>query len=243
MKIACTHPGKMGDTLWSIPTIKKLCELLDCKADFYTSSYCAPLRRLFEAQPYIDKFIVPENYVIERMDIGVQPYRMPVDISLYEKVYHLGFRGVPDKAIPEFIAHSAGLGEIGPMELKCWDIYTLPVKYYVLAPRGETTYKKLFKEFAEISPHPVVVIGGKGDYIGAGIDKTGLDFLETASWIKQSSGFVGLMSSQLVMAHAFPVTKVVPHDGKSWDMRHVVHTDITHYLVKPSVHDIIRLLT
>ena len=109
--IACSHPGKIGDAIYALPTINKLCELRECTADFYTSSYCAPLKKLFEYQPYIDNFYMPDSYIIERMDMGIQPYRMPIDPAPYRVVYHLGFRHIPNTRLDRFIADSIGLAE------------------------------------------------------------------------------------------------------------------------------------
>ena len=49
-KIAATTPGKMGDAIFAIPTIRWLCEKHNTKVDFWTSEYCSPLKRLFEYQ-------------------------------------------------------------------------------------------------------------------------------------------------------------------------------------------------
>lgn len=173
------------------------------------------------------------------MDIGIQPWQMPVSGS-YRKVYQLGFRGVPDRPLPDYIANSVGLPP-QPIQYETPD-YSSPDDYYVLAPRGLTSFIETFKEFCRKSSLPVFVIGAKGDYIGEGIDMTGVDFLQTANYIKHSKGFVGLMSSQLVLANGYNVNKVIVHDGRSWDMRHIVHSPYSHYLVNPSVNEILERL-
>lgn len=241
-KIACTHPGKLGDAIYSLPVIKKLCELRFTTADFYTSQYCKPLKRLFEFQPYIDHVYIPDDYKIERMDIGVQPWQMPVDSSKYDVVYQMGFRTVPDRPLPEFIAKSIGLGEIDPLEFKYPDIETMNLPYIVLGPRGSTSYKDLFIRFVKDCPIPVVTIGGTLDYIGIGIDKTGIDLLETTTWIAKSVGFVGIMSSQLVLANGFNIPKIAVHDGIHWDMRHVIRSESNFYPINPDSEYILTIL-
>jgi hypothetical protein len=242
-KIACTHPGKHGDCLYALPAVKALAELHNCQVDFYTSSYCAPLKRLFEYQPYIDGFYVAPNYVIERMDMGVQPAYVPVDGSLYAKVYQLGFRRVPDTAIHEFIGQEAGVA-VGDITYETPEITDLGEPYIVLAPRGETSYRPLFQELVNQSAIPVCCVGGQGDaapFYGVH-DLTGWDYLETASAISHASAFVGIMSSQLVLANGFPIPKIVPHDGRSWDMRHPVYSEKHHYLVQPTADDILEII-
>lgn len=242
--IACSHPGKMGDALYALPAIKKACEINNCKADFYTSEYCRPMERLVKYQSYIDEFIIPKNYVVERMDMGVQPYIMPIDEDKYENVYQMGFRWVPDRAIPDFIALTCGI----PLPVKVEYEYPesldedLDEPYIIIAPRGETGFKELFVKFIEACPIPCIVVGGKGDFIGVGEDLTGIDMLETTTWIAKSAGFLGLMSSQLALANGFNIPKIAVHNGINWDMRHVIYSDTNFYPVNPSVLELLRIL-
>jgi len=241
-KIACSHPGKIGDAVYALPSIRKACEIDNAKADFYTSDYCRPLRKLFEYQSCINNFYIPDSYHIERMDMGVQPYNLPIDMSAYDKIYQMGFRWVPDRAIPDFISLSVGIPLPVVVEYEYPEFETLNEPYLVIAPRGETSYKDLFNKVIQNSPIKCVVTGGFGDYTGFGIDLTGLDLLDTATWIAKSIGFVGLMSSQLALANGFDIPKIAPHDGIHWDMRHVIYSDTNFYPVNPSVMEILRIL-
>ncbi len=253
MTIAVTHPGKHGDALYAIPAIRQLCEKHGAKADFYTSSYCEPLRTLFQAQSCINTFYVSPSYVIERMDMGVQPRVIPLDVSQYEATYQLGFRRVPDCAIPDFIAKEAGFEErTFPI---CYDtpdpyaymaIRWLPQDYIVLAPRQSEDYAPLFADIIQKSPYHCVIVGGKGDLGEIKIDKltlmTGWDYLITAAAISKAKAFIGLMSSPLVLANGFPIPRIAPHDGKSWDMNHVVRSEYNYYPVKPSAEDVLEII-
>lgn len=241
-KIACTHPGKIGDAIYALPAIKKACQAHNATADFYTSAYCKPLKNLFEYQSYISGFYIPDNYRIERMDMGVQPWRVPVDIGTYDMTYHMGFRRVPDKSIPSFICESVGFPPTVKIEYEYPNIKTSSFQYIVVAPRGETSFKELFIKFIEKCQLGCAVIGGMGDYIGVGLDMTGLDFLETTAWIANSVGFVGLQSSQLCLANGFDIPKVVPHDGIHWDMRHVIYSDTNFYPINPTAEEVLGLL-
>jgi hypothetical protein len=247
--IAVSHPGKMGDALYALPTARALCELWDAEADFYTSEYCKPMTRLVEYQSYIRNVIIPPAYRILRKDVGVQPWQMPIAVNLYHKVAHLGFRSVPFTNIPLFIAKQVG----APLELlqriyyDYPEIDTLDEPYICVAPRGNTTYKGLFRSVVHNSPVAAVVIGGPIDSITEEkytnhdkpiVDLCGLDMLETVSWLSKCVGFVGLMSAMLVLANGFDMPKIVPHDGIHWDMRHVLYTDSHKYLVAPTEQDI-----
>ncbi len=240
--IACSHPGKLGDCIYSLPTVKKLCSLLNTGCDFYTSGYCKPLKRLIEYQSYINKFIISNEYKIIRDDIGIQPWVMPIDESLYDEIFQLGYKRVPDRPLHEFISRSVNLNIDLNLEYQYPEFETLNEPYLVLAPKGKITFDPLFINFVKKSPIQVVIIGGHNDYIGVGIDKTGLDFLETTTWIAKSKGFVGLMSSQLALANGFNIPKIVVYDKRSWDMRHAIKSNNNHYLLNPTVEEMIERL-
>lgn len=249
MRVAACHPGKHGDALYALPTIRALALKHGCKVDFYTSSYCEPLRSLFEAQECINRFIVSPTYVLERMDMGAQPYCVPVE-GEYEAVYQLGFQGIPDRAIPDYIASEVGIEHAGVhYDLTGAVDYVKEIhsgEYYVLAPRGETSFTPIFREFIQASPISVIIIGSGDDakpFQDIAATATTLSYLDTAKLIEGSSGFVGIMSSQLVLANGFDIPKVVVHDGKSWDMRHVVRGKFNRYPVNPEVSDILELLS
>jgi len=178
------------------------------------------------------------------MDMGCQPYKMPTGVD-YETVYHLGFRNCPDRPLPEFIANSIGVGIKVEIKYDYPEIETLDEPYVILAPRGRTTFAKLFEEFIELSPMKVVVVGALGDNVFTGnniVDITGMDMLETTSWIAKSKGFVGLMSAMLVLANGFKMNKVSPHDGHSWNLSHAVKSDSNFYPVNPTANEVLRLL-
>lgn len=234
----------MGDALWSLPTVLALSRRHDCQVDFYTSEYCLPLKRLFEFQSYIAELIVPEGYRVRSMDCGCQPWQMPIEESRYEAVYQLGFRGIPGQFIANHIAHVAGV-QIEPIRIEC-PTFEGPIlgdrQYLVLAARGETSYRPLFQDIIRKSRLPIVQIGTAGDIIAGDTINRSEDLLETATIIAGSSGFIGLMSSQLVISGAFPIVKVAPHDGIHWDMSHVMRSTWHHYPVNPTAEQVLNYL-
>ncbi len=238
-KFVATHPGKMGDALYSLPFIRHIYKETGVKFDFYTSNYCRPLKELFEYQSCIDRVIIPDNYVIERMDMGCQPAHMPVEDG-YDKVYQLGFQRIPDRAIHQFIAHEQGVDIPLSIEYEFPKLISGYGEYICIAPRGETSFRNLFDGVAQRTKS--VIVGGAGDFTGYGYDATGLNMLQTLSILSGAKGFLGLMSSQLVLANGFPYPKVAPHDGMSWDMGHVIYNASNHYPVNPSVDQVLALL-
>lgn len=247
--IAVSHPGKMGDALYSLPIIRFFCEEWNAKAHFYTSEYCKPMTRLMEYQSCINHVIIPPSYKILRTDVGIQPWEMPVDSSKYSRVVHLGFRSVPGSYLLIHMARQCGahINKLPRIYYEYPEIDTLDEPYICIAPRGNTTYFELFRSIAHNSPIAVVIIGGPIDSVTSEkytnhnkpiIDLTGLDMLETVSWLSKCAGFVGLMSAMLVLANGFDMPKVIPHDNIHWDMRHVLYTNTHKYLVLPTVPDV-----
>lgn len=246
--IAVSHPGKIGDVLYALPTVRFLCELHQAKADFYTSSYCAPLTSLLEYQPFIRSVVIPSAYVSEHMELGVQPWQMPIAADDYAAVYQLGFRAWPEKSLIDHIAESVGAPTGLPISYSFPDTPTMATPYIVMAPGPADQYRQFYLEVARLSQIPAVVVGAEGEYLGKGIDRTGLGMLETLPWLAGARGFVGGMSSQLVLANAFPMPKVIPipiaeaRQGSRWDMRHVVKSPVHHYAINPSPNQALALL-
>lgn len=248
MTIAVTHPGKIGDALYALPFARLMYGIHGEKIDFYTSEYCKPMQSLVEYQSYINRFIIPKEYVVERMDCGVQPWNMPVSGD-YTYTFHCGFKSVPDTALHQFIAKQNGYDI--PLAIKyeypgnhflhmILQEHTKEKPYICIAPRGKSSFQHIFNEVADRTN--AVIIGAKDDYTGHGIDMTGLSFLDTLSVLSKCDGFVGLMSSMLVLANGFNMPRIAIHDGRSWDMRHVIYTEYNHYPINPSVDDIVAIL-
>lgn len=238
-KIAVSHPGKIGDMLMALPAAKCLSERHNCQVDFYTSEICRGATSLLEYQSYIDHVVIPPEYIIDNIGCGVQPWFMPIKEENYVATYQLGFRRTPTTYITDFISKEAGL----PYGLPLVYNYPHQASYFandgrkrvVVAPRGRTTFEGFFTGICASETLDIVQVGGPGEGLPGGRDLCGqLDFLDTASLLSQADAFVGLMSSNLVLANGFPnVLKFVPHDGRSWDMRHVLYSNNHYYLVNP----------
>jgi hypothetical protein len=244
MKIAVGHPGKIGDALYTLPTIRHISKLYDCKIDFYTSEHCHPILEFMEQQDCINKAYISSQYKIERYDMGVQPWYVPVDDD-YDKVYQLGFQSVPDKPLPEFIAESVGFDKHIGRNIY-YDVVPSLVffnKYYIIAPRGNTSFTPMFENFIDRCGTDVVIVGSKGDNCFKQkeniLDYTGGTFTEMASLIKHSSGYLGIMSGPLVIANGFDVKKYIPYTD-AWDMRHIVRKPESLYSKTVSVEECLQ---
>jgi hypothetical protein len=247
--LAAAHPGKIGDALYSLPLLRYLSRRDNVLFDFYTSEYCRPLKELFEYQPCINNVYISQEYKLDNFNCGAQPWYVPVNKE-YDKVYQLGFQRTPDQMLHQFIAAEQGVHE--PLSVE----YDYPVMsyelqhrleslvglddYICLAPRHSSNYNNIFDDLALYTPS--VIIGGPSDYRGYGLDLTGLTLLETLTVLSRSHGFVGLMSSQLVLANGFNIPRIAL-GGYHSDMRHAIKYHLNHYPHDPvTVEDVLRLL-
>ena len=250
--IAVCHPGKIGDALYTLPTIRALSKKHNCKVDFYTSSYCEPILKLFNEQSEINKAQVLESYTPRDFSCGGQPWEMPLpNASDYEHVYQLGFRSVPDKSLPEFIAESAGLdrsaGNNIYYETKDFIVDLGVEPFIVLAPRGETVFADEFRRFIEMSPLPIYIIGRQDEMLQGVVENEKVvsfidqSFYSMVRLIKHCKAFVGILSGPLCIANGFDMKKVIAYDD-SWDMRHSVYKPETTYIKNPTAEQIIESL-
>ncbi len=263
-KFAFAHPGKLGDALYCLPVMRKLCADHNATCDFYTSSYCAPLKRLFEYQSFISTFHVAQDYVLNGFGCGCQPPYVPVPDG-YDAVYQLGYKEWPHGPLHQSIANSVGINE--PLCIQ-YDYPRLPIvtwngaraitfknklgheprmhlPYVCVAPRHPSSYNDFFYNLTlELRKRDVnvVQIGNEGEYIGVGRDATGFDMRRTVSLLSRARAFIGLMSSQLVLANGFDIPRIAVHDGVSYTMDHVVNGPWNHYPVWPTVEHVLTLL-
>lgn len=238
-RIAVAMPGKMGDALYALYVARHIAYKYSEQVDFFTSSYCEPIRPLVEYQGFIDKMVVPHDYEIANMGCGIQPWHMPIPTG-YRYSFQLGFRTTPAKFLGDWMADDAGVSLL----YTALDTPQYPKPfhdYFTMCLRGSPDYTEFGRQFVALSPYPVIEVGGLTDNVANdSIDKTGLDFLTTAALIGNSSGYVGLMSAMLVVANGFPkLKKVAVHDGIHWDMRHVMRSENNFYPVKPTAEEVL----
>lgn len=124
--ILCTFPGKYGDILWALPTVREISRITGQKVDFYLMPYYENLVPLLQCQPYIETAGVIGNWVRTHSNFGDQPWKAPEghiiqmlnDTDFGEKQYkstwHLGYRAhpgvtAPDMPLIDFIAFQQGI--------------------------------------------------------------------------------------------------------------------------------------
>jgi len=46
----------------------------------------------------------------------------------------------------------------------------------------------------------------------------------------------------LALANGFEIPKVAVHDGRSWDMRHIISSSTNHYPINPTAEQVLEIL-
>lgn len=114
----CTFPGKYGDMLWSLPTVRAISQIRGEAVDFAVMPQYKNILPLLQAQPYIDRAFVIEEWLLQHSNHGDQPWLPQKNMEQtcgYEHVWHLGYRGhpglsgQPNMALVDFIAWQQGI--------------------------------------------------------------------------------------------------------------------------------------
>lgn len=99
MRILVTHPGRHGDLLWALASVRALFEATGAEIDLATSPKYASLCPLIEAQPYIHHAAAIPEWQIEE-SAPITPREPPGVGGGYDHVFHLGYRGWPALPLP-----------------------------------------------------------------------------------------------------------------------------------------------
>ncbi len=111
-----THPGKLGDLLWALPTVRALATKEP--VHLHLAAQCKPLVSLLEKQPYIHSLVLDENWQVQDT-APATPRVPPTFIPASERVAHLGYDRWPDLPLPFEVAMHAGL-HVGSLDLSRW---------------------------------------------------------------------------------------------------------------------------
>lgn len=101
MRICCTFPGKFGDILWALPTVRAISEYYQTPVTLVISGKYGSLKRLIEDQVgYIEDVVVDHAWeVVETAPMT--PRTPPLGVpGIYDRVYHLGYDSWPSQPLP-----------------------------------------------------------------------------------------------------------------------------------------------
>ncbi len=175
MRVLCSMPGKIGDILWSLPTVRVIAEAADHPVDLVLSQQYgeASLRKLIEGAPYINAVYQDPLWSVQ----DTAPLSPPRPREMirpdpegigpghpYDKTIHLGYETWPMSLLPAdiYVRATAQWGSPLPqIELDT------PWLEQPLTPTEQTDGEfgqSLYSEWGE-EHHPKVHIGWSEEHV------------------------------------------------------------------------------
>lgn len=105
-KILCTFPGRHGDLLWALPTLRAIAEGTGQPVDLLTTEKYGSLAPLIAQQDYIGQALTEPGWVVEE-GAPMTPRIPPMMPAGYDQVLHLGYSGWPSQPLPYEIYQTA----------------------------------------------------------------------------------------------------------------------------------------
>jgi len=231
MKILCTHPGRYGDLLWALPTVRALSHNANVPVDlllgptYADPSFCSLLSR----QIYIGQVLVAHDWEIHET-APITPREPPTLPSGYDIVLHLAYDGWPKLSLPYETYRIAEdqLPLTMPLALDPWlaPPFQMPTSRIVVGFSDEHfelkygLYWLLRQHFVqEDSPPASDVLNVSGGPRWKPYGYT-CDWESAAGWIATASVFVGCCSALHVLACALgtPVVMIEPNTMRHHDV-------------------------
>ncbi len=108
-KILCTFPGRYGDLLWALPTVRAIAAATGGPVDLQIAGEFASIVPLLKQQAYLTEVIADERWSLTPPDEWRAPElsREKLVWTGYTAKYNLGYRGWPDAPLPLAIAQTA----------------------------------------------------------------------------------------------------------------------------------------
>jgi len=104
--VLCTFPGKYGDLLWALPTIRALSRRLGQPVDLLLPARFQDIGELLARQPYLDAVVFSTAWVMQDT-APISPRVPPPDVIHYDgepvAMVHLGYRDWP---LPNCLLHT-----------------------------------------------------------------------------------------------------------------------------------------
>lgn len=237
MNIAVSHPGRIGDALYYLPTIRHIAKIHDTKIDFWTSDYCKPLVSLFKAQSCINEVYIAKNYIIQHHGCGTQPWELTPEKE-YDRIYYGGLRSYPQGRLVDYYPALHGF-TFCDTSIQ-YDFTTTEVaRGIVVCPGRNPLLKALFGGIiSELSNNNIIVyqVGPKDEIINfnsKNVINYDIDMLNTLSVLDKADVFIGTLSANLVLANGFPCQKIVICEKERHNPTHDILSENHTYLDFP----------
>lgn len=115
-RVLCTFPGRAGDLLWALPAIRAIAESGGQPVDLQIAGEFAGILPVLATCPYLGKVFADPRWGLTPPEEWLAPpawppreeggpyesFATPPDpLVAYDHVYHLGYRGWPQRPLPE----------------------------------------------------------------------------------------------------------------------------------------------
>ena len=242
MAMLVCHPGRHGDLLWSLPTIRAIAQANPGLAiDLAVPAKYGSLRELLMRQSYLRKVLVVSEAdwpIVESAPITPrQPFPLPGAPGGYSQVLTLGYAGWPSASLP-VQAYQQTLRSYPDVVMAPLDLDTpwitppawknLPQCDLAVGFTDEWfelkygLYWLLHQHYAwsPDRPNPLVLVGDGNPRWRTEAGTAGLDWSASAAFIAHSRIFVGCCSALHVLACALgkPCVIVEPAEARHHDI-------------------------
>jgi hypothetical protein len=95
LNILCTFPGRNGDLLWALPTIRAISQRFGVPVDLQIGGEFTGIVDLLCRQPYLNGVWADERWSLTPPEEWKAPATPP-----YDHVFHCGYRGWPEVDLP-----------------------------------------------------------------------------------------------------------------------------------------------
>jgi hypothetical protein len=227
--IGCTFPGRYGDLLWALPTLRALHDSGFGPVDLRIAGEFANLGPLLQRQPYLGRIYADPEWA---MGHGARPPQRDDVISPYEQVLHLGYQRWPERVLPEeiYLQAVAQLGHvIEPLDLRTPWITRLTPPPYAAARDivygfsdchfelkfGITELLFTSHEGRDVPWRTLGIFPPGSRWVTEG-QQLPCDWSEAAAWIAKATVFLGDCSALHVLAVGLgiPVVLVEPMEAR-----------------------------
>jgi hypothetical protein len=235
MNTLVTFPGRHGDLLWALPTVRAISERVGAPVDLLIAGEFAGLIPLLARQPYLAQIWADRTW---GMGHGWQPPPGTLaDAPPYAATYHLGYRRWPERVLPEEVwitaaAEYGSLHPLPPIDLQTPWIQAPPAgpvdyghqwKRRIAVGFTECYFETKFGLLQLLDQHDdnwaLRTVMGTGRWMDEGGEGS-CNWEEAAHAIKEAEIFVGDCSALHVLAVALgiPVVLVEPMEARHNDL-------------------------
>lgn len=109
MRITATHPGRHGDILWALPTVRAIAQAYETKVNLVIPAQYGGLADLLAQQAYIGSVLAlsPEAWPIQQTAPITPRYPKWQTSQPPDRLFHLGYADWPSPTLPEDVYERA----------------------------------------------------------------------------------------------------------------------------------------